>query len=227
MNFLKAPHSCETRLSKRDPGRKWRMRNTCPLHFMCKWVHLHNAPLLPILIYFDKLLKNVQEELCPHNDLHVDSLKDPPHFCRYTGVHDYHFFQNGVRETSNIQWCVKMQLKCFHDTFAVIPLCRYVWKTTSIEHQNPLVIFERFSSKFRRFHGQFLIEIFRFCTILEVTETQLMIVIPLETWHGNGVLVTEGDPPGFRLVYAEGLMTAFFLSTLHAVCMCFLKLWYF
>lgn len=35
MNFLEAPHSCETRLSKRDPERKWWMSNTCPLHFMC------------------------------------------------------------------------------------------------------------------------------------------------------------------------------------------------
>lgn len=44
MNLLKASHSCETRLSKQDPWRRWRMSNTCPLHFICKLAYLHNPP---------------------------------------------------------------------------------------------------------------------------------------------------------------------------------------
>lgn len=39
--------------------------------------------------------------------------------------------------------------------------------------------------------------------------------------------MTEGDPPDFGLLYPEWLTVTFFLSTLHAVCMRFLKLCYF
>lgn len=40
------------------------------------------------------------------------------------------------------------------------------------------------------------------------------------TW---GLLVTEGDPPDFGLLYPEWLTVTFFLSTLHAVWNAFSK----
>lgn len=66
--------------------------------------------------------------------------------------------------------------QCFHDTEPIFLCIDEVWKTASWAPQKILAIFERFSPPSWSVSPQFFNDLFRFCTVIGVMETQLQFV---------------------------------------------------